>query len=83
MMISKIYTHGSARGKGVGNSILDFIQKECVDNNVSSMWLTVNKNNQNSIAWYQRRGFEIVEEAKVDIGGGFYMDDYIMKKTVG
>lgn len=82
IMISKIYTHGSSRGKGVGNSILQFIEKECADNNVSRLWLTVNKNNRDSIAWYKRRGFNVAKEAKVDIGNGFYMDDYIMEKLV-
>lgn len=80
LMISKIYTLDTFRGKGIGNSILEFIQNERAAKNASRLWLTVNKKNVNSIAWYQRHGFVITEETKVDIGGGFYMDDYVMTK---
>lgn len=82
MMISKLYTQNTLRGNGVGLSLLGFIEKDCVNNHVSRLWLTVNKNNRASIAWYQRRGFEISDEAKVDIGSGFYMDDYIMERLL-
>ncbi len=81
--ISKIYTHSFYRGKGIGNFMLKFIEQACEDNDVSRLWLTVNKNNKDSISWYQRRGFEITEDVKIDIGSGYYMDDYVMEKTIG
>ena len=31
---------------------------------------------------YERRGFNTIDEVKKDIGGGFYMDDYIMEKIL-
>jgi ribosomal protein S18 acetylase RimI-like enzyme len=82
MMISKIYTLAEARGEGVGSQLLSFIEDKCNKQNISRLWLTVNKNNSSAIAWYRRRGFNIKQEIKVDIGNGFYMDDYVMEKTV-
>jgi len=37
-------------------------------------------NNFDSIAAYRRLGFEVIDRVKTDIGGGFYMDDYLMAK---
>ena len=80
MMLSKIYLKSSTRGKGVGKSLLDYVEDKCVSENFSSLWLTVNKFNDGPISWYKRRGFLVIDEAKKDIGGGFFMDDYIMEK---
>ena len=41
--------------------------------------LTVNKRNFDSIAFYQKIGFKIVDCVEMDIGGGFIMDDYVME----
>jgi len=47
------------------------------------MWLTVNKNNSHSIAWYSRMGFTNAGPILQDIGGGFVMDDFRMEKSIG
>ena len=44
----------------------------------SSVYLTVNKGNDDTIAIYRKWGFEIIDSVVTDIGGGFVMDDYIM-----
>lgn len=80
MMLSKIYLKSSTRGKGVGKALLDYVEDKCVLENFSSLWLTVNKFNDGPITWYKRSGFFVIEEVKKDIGGGFFMDDYIMEK---
>ena len=80
MMISKLYTRSFIRGKGVGVALLSYIERMCVYEQISTLWLTVNKHNSGPIAWYQRHGFKIVDSTKTDIGGGFFMDDYLMEK---
>jgi len=82
MILSKIYTKISMRGKGLGKSMLEYAEKKCVSENFTSILLTVNKFNDGPISWYKRRGFFVVDEVIKDIGGGFFMDDYIMEKTV-
>jgi len=49
---------------------------------VRELWLTVNKDNADSIAFYRRVGFGIAGSSVTDIGGGFVMDDYRMSKSV-
>ncbi len=83
LMISKIYIKQSLRGSGIGMSILNFIERKCALEKYPTLWLTVNRFNDSAIEWYKRRDFTIVDEVKKDIGGGFFMDDYIMEKKIG
>ena len=46
------------------------------------LWLTVNRNNAGSIAFYERAGFRKTNELVTDIGAGFVMDDWRMAKSV-
>jgi ribosomal protein S18 acetylase RimI-like enzyme len=62
--------------------MLAFIEQECATRGIGELWLTVNKDNADAIAFYRRVGFRIVEPMVTDIGSGFFMDDYRMKKTV-
>lgn len=78
LMISKIYVKQSAKGRGLGSLLLEHAQKLGRNKGLDYLWLTVNKYNDNSIAWYQSKGFEIVEELVMDIGKGYVMDDYRM-----
>ena len=82
MILSKIYVKKSMRGKGLGKSMLDHAEKICASEKFSSLLLTVNKFNDAPISWYKRHGFLLIDEVKKDIGSGFFMDDYIMEKTV-
>lgn len=83
MMVSKLYVDIRARGRGVGAALLRFAQQHAMAQGSEALWLTVNRENRATIAWYQRRGFTITDEAKFDIGDGFYMDDYIMARRLG
>ena len=82
MMISKIYVRKELRGSGVGNSAIEFVKNLCRNRNINTIWLTVNRYNDDTIEWYLRKGFVIVQEVKKDIGNGFFMDDYIMEMKV-
>jgi ribosomal protein S18 acetylase RimI-like enzyme len=44
--------------------------------------LAVNKRNEGALAAYAKHGFAIVESVVKDIGGGFVMDDYVMRLDV-
>ncbi len=83
MMLSKIYLQRSARGRGLGQKMLRFVENLCRERNISSIRLRVNKDNADSIEWYRRQGFEKIAAPVKDIGEGFVMDDYKMEKNVG
>ena len=82
LFLSKIYVKSSLRGKGLGRKAVDFIEKEALRIGTPSILLTVNKNNQQTINTYKRIGFEITRPIVMDIGGGFVMDDFEMKKNI-
>ena len=83
MMISKIYIKRTSRGSGSGRYLLDFVKQQCNDRGLELIWLTVNRHNHETIAWYKRRGFVVSDEVKKDIGGGFFMDDFVMELAIG
>jgi ribosomal protein S18 acetylase RimI-like enzyme len=47
-----------------------------------AVWLQVNKRNAGAIGAYRKAGFDIINEAVFEIGGGFVMDDYLMAKML-
>jgi ribosomal protein S18 acetylase RimI-like enzyme len=50
--------------------------------NLTSIWLTVNRYNENTIAVYKKKGFETIRTQVADIGEGYVMDDYVMELKI-
>jgi len=71
MMLSKIYIKDESRALGIGGSALNYVIQLSKVRQINTIWLTVNKYNKETIEWYLRKGFAIIEEAKKDIGNGF------------
>lgn len=82
LFLSKIYILKPFRGKRYASEAFEFLEGICQGMNLESMYLTVNKHNDNSINVYLKRGFENVKSQVTDIGKGFVMDDYVMEKKV-
>lgn len=82
MMISKIYIRRAARGAGLGQYLLDRVKSRCKKEGIDLIWLTVNRDNSESIEWYRKRGFKVTREVKKDIGGNYYMDDFVMEMSL-
>lgn len=82
MFLSKLYLKKEFRGLGYARKVLDFLVQTAKNENLKNIYLTVNINNLNSIKAYEKMGFYVLEKKKMDIGGGFFMDDYIMQKDI-
>ena len=80
--LSKIYILKEHRQKGYARAALSEIEKLCKKKVTNTIWLTVNIHNEHSITAYQKLGFLVKEKKCTDIGGGFFMDDYIMEKIL-
>ena len=80
--LSKIYLRRSQRGRGIGKAILAFVERRCVELGIGELWLTVNRNNTDSIAFYQTVGFTTSGVLVQEIGNGFVMDDFKMVKRI-
>lgn len=75
IFLSKVYLLNSFRGKGYFRKVIDFLLLY-----KKKITLTVNKGNLLALNAYSGLGFFNVSEVKTDIGGGFYMDDFIMER---
>jgi len=82
LLLSKLYLKKEFRGRGYFNKMLSFAEKIAKEKGLNSLYLTVNKHNDNSIAVYLKKGFFIKKEQATDIGNGFVMDDYVMEKMI-
>lgn len=77
--IDKIYLLTSYQGKGLGK-FLFLTATEKIREHAGGpcrMELRVNRKNKSRF-FYEKMGMKILKESKRDIGGGYYMDDYIM-----
>lgn len=79
LMISKIYIDKNESGNGFGTQLINFTKNIAKEKNIKTVWLTVNKDNSNSINFYKNLGFKITKEAVMNIGNGFVMDDFVME----
>ncbi|MDZ8118246.1 potassium/proton antiporter [Pontiella agarivorans] len=82
LMISKIYVKGPCRGSGLGGIFLEYSKARAKESGADAICLTVNRNNTPAVEWYRRKGFEVTDEVKKDIGSGFLMDDFVMECTL-
>jgi ribosomal protein S18 acetylase RimI-like enzyme len=82
LFLSKLYILKTFRGNGYAGEVFEFLTGLCQGMGLQSIWLTVNKGNANSIAIYERKGFQTIRTQVADIGHGFVMDDYVMRLTI-
>ncbi|MDQ0969033.1 ribosomal protein S18 acetylase RimI-like enzyme [Flavobacterium sp. W4I14] len=76
--LHKLYVLPSAHGKGVGKILINEVFNQVKDAGGSALQLNVNKHNK-AKDFYLKGGFTIKESVKLDIGEGYFMDDYIME----
>ncbi|GBU08812.1 N-acetyltransferase [Bacteroidales bacterium] len=77
--IHKIYLLPKCQGMGFGKRLLGYVEKESNINKNKFLTLNVNKYNK-AVDFYLKYGFQIVGEEEIDIGNGFLMEDYVMRK---
>ncbi len=80
LFISKFYIDPTSQSKGTGSKVLKLL----IDSypSVSDIKLAVNRKNFKSINFYFKNGFVIESVGDFDIGSGYYMSDFIMKKSI-
>ena len=80
--LDKLYLQQDFHGLGIGSKVLDFLTVCATDAGYKKIKLNVNKANSRAISAYTRNGFKKKESVKVDIGKGFFMDDFVMEKKL-
>lgn len=76
--LDKLYVATMHQGTGIGRRLVKESVRFAIDADCSLMTLRVNRHNTNAVAAYEQFGFGIVATDKKDIGGGYFMDDYLM-----
>ncbi|MFZ5551829.1 MAG: GNAT family N-acetyltransferase [Bacteroidota bacterium] len=76
--LPKFYVDTSLHRKGIGTKLFEFVLHQT--SHPKEIELTVNRNNSNAINFYLKLGFIIDHPADFDIGNGFFMNDYVMKR---
>ena len=79
--LHKIYVLPNQQGKGLGKTIIDFIVNDIRPQNATALHLNVNRNNK-AKNFYERLGFAVIKEEDIDIGNHYFMNDYVMEKTL-
>lgn len=79
--LHKLYVLPGYQGKGLGKELLGKVIEFAAASGATALELNVNRNNP-SVAFYKNQGFSIAETVDLDIGGGFFMNDYIMERNI-
>lgn len=75
--LHKLYVLPNQQGKGTGKFLLNYIIDEIRPMAATIIELNVNRYNK-ALHFYTKIGFAISKEEDIDIGGGYFMNDYVM-----
>ncbi len=75
--LNKIYVLQNLQGKGIGKLLIEDVIERIKANNATALLLNVNRHNK-AKQFYERLGFTVISEEDIDIGEGYFMNDYIM-----
>lgn len=80
--LHKIYILPDRQGRGIGRFMIDHIIRAIREKGAVALDLNVNRHNPARF-FYERLGFEIIREEDIDIGNGYWMNDFVMRKQLG
>lgn len=79
--LHKLYVLPETQGKGVGKLLLNEVEKIAIKNNNKCVILNVNRFNK-AQEFYKYLGYQNIETVNIEIGNGYFMEDYVMKKSL-
>ncbi|MBS1573785.1 MAG: GNAT family N-acetyltransferase [Bacteroidetes bacterium] len=79
--LHKLYILQTQQGKGTGRFAIESVIHEIRQKGATTLQLQVNKHNK-AKEFYYKMGFEVIDETSLDIGNGFFMNDFIMEKKI-
>jgi ribosomal protein S18 acetylase RimI-like enzyme len=82
LILSKLYILKSFRGRKIGKTALEFVNRFAAENGIEKIELTVNQQNQNTIDIYIKNGFKIIESIVNSFPSGHSVEDYKMEKIL-
>ncbi|GAB3418156.1 GNAT family N-acetyltransferase [Niabella aquatica] len=79
--LHKIYLSHQLHGKGLGKYQLQYIEQLVKNYGAGALYLNVNRQNT-AVDFYKSQGYKVVKTEDIDIGNGFWMNDFVMVKEL-
>ncbi len=79
--LNKIYLDTQLQGKGLGRILLNDVISRLKAAGAKSLRLNVNRFNK-AVGFYRNMGFFVMKEELLDIGNGYFMDDFVMELSL-
>jgi len=79
--LHKIYVSTVIQGKGIGKMLLQEVLESVKKLHATALILNVKRDNPAKF-FYEKLGFVITREEDIDIGQGYFMNDYVMEKKL-
>ncbi len=79
--LNKLYVMPITQKTGAGKALLDEVIKYAKQNAGTKLFLQVKRDN-NAKGFYEKHRFIITGELDLDIGNGYFMNDYIMELSL-
>lgn len=76
--LQKIYIRPEMQGKGIGRDLLRRVAGACRNAGGHRLQLNVNRFNE-ARNFYEKLGFRVIRQEDIPIGGGYYMNDFVME----
>ncbi len=77
--LQKLYVLPGMQGNGIGKYLLAHITTEIRKEHAHTLLLNVNIYNTNAKTFYQKVGFKHLKNEDIDIGGGYFMNDHVLR----
>lgn len=79
--LQKLYVLPTEQKAGTGKALLETIETVAKSMGGTRLQLNVNRKNI-AKSFYDRNGFKVLETVDINIGEGYFMNDYIMEKEL-
>jgi ribosomal protein S18 acetylase RimI-like enzyme len=79
--LHKLYVLPEAHGKGAGKFLINEVVNNAREAGGKKLRLNVNRYNK-AKDFYEKAGFKTIETVDIEIGNGFYMNDYVMEIAI-
>jgi RsiW-degrading membrane proteinase PrsW (M82 family)/ribosomal protein S18 acetylase RimI-like enzyme len=79
--LHKIYILPLQQGRGTGRFVIEQLIEKIKEEGATALRLNVNRNNP-ALSFYEKLGFVSIREEDIDIGNGYFMNDYVMEKKL-
>lgn len=79
--LHKLYVLPGLQKKGIGKALLESVVDAVSAIDGKKLQLNVNRDNK-ARHFYEKHGFNIIGEEDIDIGSGYFMNDYVMERDI-